>query len=58
MMEVERELYKLGVPVRTRHNEAAPSQYEIAPLYEPSNWPWTTTTSSWPPCATWPSATA
>lgn len=37
MMEVERELYKLGVPVRTRHNEAAPSQYEIAPLYEPSN---------------------
>ncbi|MBQ7584927.1 MAG: glutamine synthetase III, partial [Desulfovibrionaceae bacterium] len=37
MMEVERELYKLAVPVRTRHNEAAPSQYEIAPLYEPSN---------------------
>ena len=37
MMEVEYELYKLGVPVRTRHNEAAPSQYEIAPLYEPSN---------------------
>lgn len=37
MMEVERDLYKLGVPVRTRHNEAAPSQYEIAPLYEPSN---------------------
>ncbi len=37
MMEVERELYKLAVPVRTRHNEAAPSQYEIAPLYEASN---------------------
>lgn len=37
MMEVERDLYKLGVPVRTRHNEVAPSQYEIAPLYEPSN---------------------
>ena len=37
MMEVERELYKLGVPVRTRHNEAAPSQYEIAPLFEASN---------------------
>lgn len=37
MMEVERNLYKLGVPVRTRHNEAAPSQYEIAPLYEQSN---------------------
>lgn len=37
MMEVERELYKLAVPVRTRHNEVAPSQYEIAPLYEMSN---------------------
>lgn len=37
MMEVERELYKLAVPVRTRHNEVAPSQYEIAPLFEPAN---------------------
>ena len=37
MMEVEHELYKLGVPVMTRHNEAAPSQYEIAPLYETGN---------------------
>ncbi len=37
MLEVERELYKLGVPVKTRHNEVAPSQYEIAPLYENAN---------------------
>lgn len=37
MMEVERELYKLGVPVKTRHNEVAPSQFEIAPLYEQGN---------------------
>ncbi|MEG2004609.1 MAG: glutamine synthetase III [Bilophila sp.] len=37
MTEAERELYKLGVPVRTRHNEAAPSQYEIAPVYEAGN---------------------
>lgn len=37
MMEAERELYKLGVPVKTRHNETAPSQFEIAPLYEPGN---------------------
>ena len=37
MMEVERELYKLGVPVRTRHNEVAPSQYEIAPIFEQAN---------------------
>ena len=37
MMEAERKLYKLGVPVQTRHNEVAPSQYEIAPLFEPAN---------------------
>lgn len=37
MLEVERELYKLGVPVKTRHNEVAPSQYEIAPVYETAN---------------------
>jgi glutamine synthetase len=32
--EVETELYKLGVPIMTRHNEVAPSQFEMAPLYE------------------------
>ncbi|MBX3365623.1 MAG: glutamine synthetase III [Phycisphaeraceae bacterium] len=37
MSEVERELYRLGVPVMTRHNEVAPGQYELAPLYETSN---------------------
>ncbi|SMP48823.1 glutamine synthetase III [Desulfonatronum lacustre] len=37
MMEVERELYKLGVPVKTRHNEVAPGQYEIAPIFEAGN---------------------
>jgi glutamine synthetase len=37
MMEVERELYKLGIPVKTRHNEVAPSQYEIAPIFENAN---------------------
>jgi glutamine synthetase len=37
MMEVDRELYKLGVPVKTRHNEVAPGQYEIAPIYESGN---------------------
>lgn len=37
MMETERELYKLGVPVKTRHNEVAPGQYEIAPVYENAN---------------------
>lgn len=37
MLEVEKELYRLGIPVKTRHNEVAPSQYEIAPIFENSN---------------------
>ena len=37
MQEVEFELYKLGVPVKTRHNEVAPSQFELAPIFEDSN---------------------
>src|SRR3954465_5816987 len=37
MAEAELELFKVGVPVKTRHNEVAPSQYEIAPIYENSN---------------------
>jgi glutamine synthetase len=36
MQEVEAELWKLGVPVKTRHNEVAPSQYELAPIFERS----------------------
>ncbi|MCP4357391.1 MAG: glutamine synthetase type III [Chloroflexi bacterium] len=37
MLECERELYKLGVPVKTRHNEVAPGQYEVAPVHENAN---------------------
>ncbi|MBA3949765.1 MAG: glutamine synthetase III [Acidobacteria bacterium] len=37
MHEVETELYKVGVPVKTRHNEVAPSQYELAPIFENAN---------------------
>ncbi len=37
MMDLENELAKLGVPVTTRHNEVAPAQYEIAPMFENSN---------------------
>jgi glutamine synthetase len=37
MAETESELYKVGVPVKTRHNEVAPSQYEIAPVFENAN---------------------
>jgi glutamine synthetase len=37
MMDTEAELYKLGVPVKTRHNEVAPAQFEVAPVFETSN---------------------
>ena len=37
MADAEAQLFKLGVPVKTRHNEVAPSQYEIAPIFEDSN---------------------
>jgi len=37
MADGEAQLFKLGVPVKTRHNEVAPSQYEIAPIFENSN---------------------
>src|SRR3954449_12995363 len=37
MADCEAQLFKLGVPVKTRHNEVAPCQYEIAPIFEDSN---------------------
>jgi len=37
MKELEFEAYKLGIPVKTRHNEVAPNQYEMAPIYEETN---------------------
>jgi glutamine synthetase len=37
MSEMEYELYKLGVPIKTRHNEVAPSQFECAPVFEEAN---------------------
>lgn len=37
MIECEADLYKLGVPLKTRHNEVAPGQFEIAPVYEQAN---------------------
>lgn len=37
MNEVEFELYKIGIPVTTRHNEVAPGQYEMAPIFEDAN---------------------
>jgi len=37
MMDVDRECFKLGVPVKTRHNEVAPGQFEVAPVFEAAN---------------------
>jgi glutamine synthetase len=37
MQEVEFEAYKLGIPIKTRHNEVAPSQFETAPIFEELN---------------------
>jgi glutamine synthetase len=37
MSEAEEELFRVGVPVKTRHNEVAPGQYEVAPLFETSH---------------------
>ena len=37
MRELEYESLKLGIPVKTRHNEAAPGQFELAPVYEEAN---------------------
>ena len=37
MEDLENEAYKLGIPVKTRHNEVAPNQFELAPIYEEVN---------------------
>ena len=37
MTEVEQELWKLGIPAKTRHNEGAPAQFELAPIFEKVN---------------------
>ena len=37
MVESEKELFKLGIPAKTRHNEVAPGQFEIAPVFETAN---------------------
>lgn len=37
MQDVEETLYKLGIPAKTRHNEVAPGQFEIAPFFEAAN---------------------
>ena len=37
MLDLEIEAHKLGIPVKTRHNEVAPNQFELAPVYEETN---------------------
>ena len=58
MLDVERELAKLGVPIKTRHNEVAPNQYEVAPVFENRTSAATTSRSPCRSCSAWPGATA
>ncbi len=37
MMDLDRELWRLGIPAKTRHNEVAPAQFELASVYEPTS---------------------
>ncbi len=37
MTDAEHQLYALGIPIKTRHNEVAPGQYEVAPIFEQAN---------------------
>ncbi|HEY7970908.1 MAG TPA: hypothetical protein VID95_13000, partial [Candidatus Limnocylindrales bacterium] len=37
MMDLDRELWRLGIPAKTRHNEVAPAQFEMAPVFEPTS---------------------
>ena len=37
MMDLDRTLWRLGIPAKTRHNEVAPGQFEMAPVYEPTS---------------------
>ncbi len=37
MMDLDRELWRLGIPAKTRHNEVAPAQFELAPIFEKSS---------------------
>ena len=37
MVDVDEALWKLGIPAKTRHNEVAPGQFEIAPIFESQN---------------------
>ena len=37
MLDLEIECHRLGIPVKTRHNEVAPNQFELAPVYEEAN---------------------
>ena len=37
MADVEKQMFELGIPAKTRHNEVAPAQFELAPVFEPAN---------------------
>ena len=47
MKDLDEELWKLGVSAKTKHNEVAPCQHELAPISTGATWRWTTTCSPW-----------
>ena len=47
MKELDEELWKLGIPAKTKHNEVAPAQHELATIYTTTNVQLTTTSSLW-----------
>ncbi len=47
MKELDDELWALGVSAKTKHNEVAPAQHELAPIFAERTAPWTRTCSPW-----------
>ena len=58
MKELDDELWALGVPARTKHNEVAPAQHELAPIFTNANRGVDETCSPWRRCACWHRITA
>ena len=47
MHELDEELWKLSIPAKTKHNEVAPAQHELAPVFETPTSQWITISSPW-----------
>ena len=57
MEDLNTELWKLGILAKTEHNEVAPAQHELAPIFSTTNVPPTTISSPWRSCRRWPGST-